>query len=405
MDISFRKLATPVAAIMLAAFCGVRAEAALPENLIVERLGEERGFPSGTITALYRDRAGFLWVGSREGLALWDGYSIRGFEHEVGNEASLPDNSIRVLYEDRAGRLWVGTNTGGLARLDRTNGKFEVLRHDPADPTSLSHDSVYAIAECPDGSLWVGTQEGLNRLDPKTRKFERLTANASDPSSLPHDYVYALKLDRQGRLWIATVGGGVAWIDPVSRRITRVPFRRDPGAPEPDRFTFAIAEDPAGTLWFGTQGDLYRFDAADGALHHVALPELAPGKDVPIITSIAVEARGVLWISTWNRGLVAYDPASRTSRGYRHDPARTESLAADRLSCVFIDTAGDAWAGTWGSGINRFNTGGDLFRTILEKGPGSTGGLLDAIASGTLGSPASLSANLLRIARRFAASH
>jgi hypothetical protein len=194
MDISFRKLATVVAAIMLAAFCGVRAEAALPENLIVERLGEERGFPSGTITALYRDRAGFLWVGSREGLALWDGYSIRGFEHEVGNAASLPDNSIRVLYEDRAGRLWVGTNTGGLARLDRTNGKFEVLRHDPADPTSLSHASVYAIAECPDGSLWVGTQEGLNRLDPKTRKFERLTANASDPSSLPHDYVYALKL-------------------------------------------------------------------------------------------------------------------------------------------------------------------------------------------------------------------
>ena len=360
---------------MLVALSGVRAEAALPQTLIVELLGEERGFPSGTITALYRDRAGFLWVGSREGLAFWDGYSIRSFEHEVGNATSLPDNSIRVLFEDRAGQFWVGTNTGGLARLDRATGRFDVLRHDPADPTSLSHDSVYAIAECPDGSLWVGTQEGLNRLDPKTRKFERFLSDATNAGTIPHDYVYALKLDRQGRLWIATVDGGVAWIDPGTRRITRVPFAREPGGPEPDRLMFAIAEDPAGTLWFGSGEALYRFDAVDGALHHVALPELAPGKDDPIITSIAIDAGGVLWISTWNRGLIAYDPRRRESHGYRHDPARTDSLAADRLSCVLIDTAGDVWAGTWGSGINRFNPGGELFSTILEKGPGSTGGL------------------------------
>lgn len=341
----------------------------------MERFGEERGFPSETITALYRDRAGFLWVGSREGLALWDGYSIRNFEHEVGDAHSLPDNSIRVIFEDGEGRLWVGTNTGGLARLDRVTGRFEVLRHDPADPTSLSHDSVYAIAQCRDGSLWVGTQEGLNRLDPQTRKFERFRANASDVGTLPHDYVYALKLDRRDRLWIATVGGGVAWVDPTTRRITRVPFAREPGAPEPDRFVFAVAEDPAGTLWFGSQEELYRFDAADGSLHHVALPELAPGKDVPIITCIAVDARGVLWISTWNRGLVAYHPAGGTSRGYRHDPERVESLSANRLACALIDGAGDLWVGTWGSGINRFNTGGVLFRTILERRPGSTGGL------------------------------
>src|SRR6185503_17405170 len=114
--------------------------------------------------------------------------------------------------------------------------------------------------------------------------------------------------------------------------VTRVPFAHEPGAPEPDRSVFAIAEDPEGTLWFGSQGELTRFDEADGTLHEVALPELSPGKDVPIITSIAVDARAVLWISTWNRGLVAFDAASGASRGYRHDPERADSLAADRLA-------------------------------------------------------------------------
>jgi ligand-binding sensor domain-containing protein len=369
------RLAPLIVASAIAVFAGRWSEAALPDDLIVERLGEERGFPSETITALYRDRAGFLWVGSREGLAVWDGYSIRRFEHEVGNADSLPDNSIRVIYEDRAGHLWVGTNTAGLAQLDRATGRFEVLRHDPADPTSLSHDSVYAILECPDGSLWVGTQQGLNRLDPKSRKFEHLSAVASDAATLPSDYVYALQLDRRNRLWVATVGGGVAWIDLATRRVTRVPFAPEPGAPEPDREMFAIAEDGLGSLWFGSQGALYRFEATEGSLRRVPLPELAPGKDVPIITSIAVDRRGVLWISTWNRGLLAYDPASEASRGYRHDPERDDSLSADRLSCDLLDTSGDLWVGTWGSGINRFNTGSELFRTILERRPGSSGGL------------------------------
>ena len=269
----------------------------------------------------------------------------------------------------------MGTNTGGLALLDRSTGRFDRFRRDPADRRSLSHDSVYAIAEDRSGRLWVGTQEGLNCLDPRARTFDRVLADSSNPATLPHNYIYALKLDRRGRLWIATVGGGVAWIDPVSRRVTRVPFARDAGARELDQNMFAIAEDPAGTLWFGSERGLYRLDESSWSLRRAALPELAPGKDVPIITSMVLGANGTLWISTWNRGLIAFDPASGASRGYRHDPERAESLAADRLACILADSAGDLWIGTWGSGINRFSTSGDLFHTILERRPGSDEGL------------------------------
>jgi ligand-binding sensor domain-containing protein len=349
--------------------------AVVPDDLTVERFGGERGFPSETITALFRDRAGFLWVGSREGLSVWDGYSVRIYEHEVGNAESLPDNSVRTIYEDREGRLWIGTNSGGLARLDRASGRFEIFRHDPAKAESLSHDSVYAIAEDGEGALWVGTQGGLNRLDPKTMIFERFLADPADPATIPANYAYALKLDRSGRLWVATVGAGVAWIETSTRHVTRVPFAKALDALESDLNVFAIAEDESGTLWFGTERSLYRFDSATASLRRQAVPELAPGKDIPIVTSMARDGNGLLWMSTWNRGLVVFDPANGSSRGYRHDPRREGSLAADRLACVLADEGGDIWVGTWGSGIDRFGTVGNIFRSVLERQPGSDRGL------------------------------
>jgi len=299
---------------------------------------------------------------------------VRTYEHAVGDAGSLPDNSIRTLYEDRAGSLWVGTNAGGLARLDRAAGRFEVFRHDPADPKSLSHDSVYAIAEDREGTLWIGTQDGLNRFDPRTRSFERLRSDPSDPATLPSDYIYALTLARDGRLWIATVGGGVAWLDAKSRRVSRAPFASSE-QPRLDANVYAIAEDRSGGLWFGSERALLRLDAATGSLRRAAVPELAPGENVPIVTSIAVDSHGILWLSTWNRGLIVYDPATGASRGYLHEPQREDSLAADRLTCILSDRAGNLWIGTWGRGINRFSATGDLFRTTLERVPGSTRGL------------------------------
>ena len=47
--------------------------AASEEGLVVERFGVERGLSIDNVTALHQDRAGFLWIGTREGLILYDG--------------------------------------------------------------------------------------------------------------------------------------------------------------------------------------------------------------------------------------------------------------------------------------------------------------------------------------------
>jgi signal transduction histidine kinase/ligand-binding sensor domain-containing protein len=331
----------------------------------------EPGLDVESVTAIYQDRAGFLWIGSRAGLILYDGYASTLFDHEPSDPASLSDNAIRTVFEDRHGFVWIGTNAGGLDRLDRSAWTFEHHRHDSSDRASLSHDSVYAVVEDRDGKLWVGTQGGLNRLDPTTGRFERFPAGASGPGS---DYVAGLHLGRDGELWIATVGGGLSRRDPVSGAFTT--FRPEPGDPRsiPADSVFAIAEDGRGALWLATSVGPCWFDPRDGTFRR--FPPL-DGRDTPpqLASAVVLDDEGAVWVSTWGSGLWRFDAAS--DRFDRHPLRRgVPGDPAEKIAALHADHQGNVWAGMWGGGLKRVSPGSRRISSITA--PPSTGEFQDA---------------------------
>src|SRR5437588_10460397 len=70
---------------------------------------QERGLPQDTIRAITQTRDGYLWLGTDEGLARFDGYEFVVFNKAHGD---LPDNSITALAASGDGTLWIGTQTG-----------------------------------------------------------------------------------------------------------------------------------------------------------------------------------------------------------------------------------------------------------------------------------------------------
>ena len=78
----------------------------------------------------------------------------------------LPHNTILALLEDHRGFLWIGT-PDGLARYD--GRRVRVYRGRPGSPGSLPSPTVQALAEGPDGALWVGTPVGMCRLEDEAR--------------------------------------------------------------------------------------------------------------------------------------------------------------------------------------------------------------------------------------------
>ncbi len=81
--------------------------------------------------------------------------------------------------------------------------------------------------------------------------------------------------------------------------------------------------------------------------------------------TVLVDARGLVWIGTYDAGVDVLDPSSGTIEHLRHDPNNAGSLASDRVSTLTLDRTGDVWIGT-DRGLNRWQAES---RTMTRVGP------------------------------------
>lgn len=112
-------------------------------------------------------------------------------------DSGLSSHHIGFIHQDAAGFIWIGTPDG----LNRYGGyNFKVFRHDPKDPHTLSSNTLNKFWADEDGILWLGTQRGLNRFDLKTHAVKRFFPD--DP--LVYNPIWALWGDADGMLWVGT---------------------------------------------------------------------------------------------------------------------------------------------------------------------------------------------------------
>ena len=157
----------------------------------------------------------------------------------------------------------------------------------------LPSSEIKALAHDRAGYLWIATADGLARYDGVGMQVWR--HDPADPGSLPGNNVQALLVDARDRLWAATEDGGVAVLDARRERFAR--FREAPATRPPDD-VWAMARQGA-LVWLGTyQGGLVRVDAAGRTRRF----EMAQGLPSSTVLALAVDAQGLLWVGT-DKGL------------------------------------------------------------------------------------------------------
>ncbi len=306
-------------------------------------VGEKRAFQSEVITEAYRDRQGFLWIGTREGLFLHDGQRVRKFQHELTAPDSISDSGIRGVFEDSRGRLWIHTISGGLNLLDRARWRFRHFRHREGSG-GLSHDGIFAVAEADDGKLWVGTQAGLDLLDPVSGRARPVKLHGKGG-----EFIMALLRDREGRLWVGTLGEGL-FRERESGGFERVAMT-ERGLDAPKEI-FSLAQDAQGHVWVGSRDGLFRHDATSNGLTKPVLSPASVTASLVNVTELEIAPDGVMWIGTFGVGLYRMDAGRERIEAIDLGVTGQGALTIDQGALV-VDHQGGLIAGTFGAGLLR----------------------------------------------------
>lgn len=346
------------------ACCGA-AQAAIPEIPRFRVLGAADGLPNTTIPALARDREGYLWVATHDGLARYDGVSFKVWRHDPEDPASLPGNIVQVLHIDARDRIWVATENGGLSMMGADRKGFRHYRL--AQHPQMGSDDVFAITSRGD-TLWFGSfGGGLCRLD-ADGNFTRFSSSETEVDSLPSDDVLSLAFDQKGTLWIGTIAGLANFDGKVVRR---VPFPQD-RLP----IVYSLVADGS-KLWVGTSEGMYRREAMGGWTSPAWSPMFTrPNAVISMVNTDDGEywlgAQGGLW-RTEGEGAPA--PVDFDTSG---------SGIVRLVQTLLRQPDGGLWAPVKSRGLGYLRA--DWRRiAALSTGQGLGGGLYRGIASGTPG--------------------
>jgi len=287
--------------------------------------GDEEGLKNLAVQAVLQDRAGFLWVGTQDGLYRYDGNHFTAFTSHDG----LPGTRIEALYESADGTLWVSTGRG-LAR--RAHDRFESV--------ALGGRTVIGrqgISSDRNGHLYLATDLGLTIGD--VSKTGVALRPVEQPAGLPpavRGTAVSVYTDEAGAVWFGC-GPDLCQLD--NQNVTDVSASH--GLP-PDRWD-AILGDPEGNLWVRSATALYlrRNGSARFEL------QLGLEESTNTFPTMALDPSGRLLAPT-NRGLMR-----KAASGWELIDAE-QGITSNDISAVFQDREGSVWLGLLGSGLARW---------------------------------------------------
>ncbi|SFW68914.1 ligand-binding sensor domain-containing protein [Chitinophaga sancti] len=212
------------------------------------------GLASNAVAAIYEDKAGSIWFGTRGGASCFDGKSFRNFTTKEG----LSNNGINAILEDKTGRIWFGTREEACYY---DGGKFTIFKN----KDGKAFNNVSAIIEDKKGNIWFGGTIINNRQGNKVFAEQGLWRyDGLSFTQVSQRGAASMFEDKQGNIWTSGAvnpNGVGSW--KLSRYDQKTLYDKNPIATEImsiDKMLCGIMEAGDGSIWFGSIKGVYRYD-------------------------------------------------------------------------------------------------------------------------------------------------
>ena len=276
------------------------------------------GLNSNTINDILQDKDGKIWIGTKNGLNVYDPSATlsssgkRFSEIQIQLPKNLPPNTneyyqthvVHDIMQDHLGQLWFVTIDGVYIYDGKS---FNLFTIDEATNGFLSiNNKVERVFEDKAGNIWLGgrSNKGVYRYDGKTitnYKLKELTiinesARFEKDRIVTHSWAWPQLEDKNGNIWFSNWAGTYRYDGK-----TFTSFTKTDGLPGDYGMVAKIIEDKNGNIWFGGDGlccydgkSFNSFSTKDG------LPNLG-------VWTILEDKSGNIWVGTRETGLYLFD--------------------------------------------------------------------------------------------------
>lgn len=245
------------------------------------------GLSHSSIQSIGQDKYGFIWVGTQNGLNIYDGIRFKHFFPVLSDEKSLIGNNITDLVFDEDS-VWIATRSGlckmdiktksckrydvgnnidirtlfleknnnilwagtvsGLLKLNTRTGQYREFN---TTNSNISNNTVRAIYKDSENNLWLGTYDKLNLLKPQSEVFEHINLKTAQQTNIKYNLVLSIcpySVTNDSLLWVGTETGLVLY----NQNSKEMKFFHEENSNLSNSVIKTIHKSKSGTIWLGT---------------------------------------------------------------------------------------------------------------------------------------------------------
>ncbi len=351
------------------------------------------GLSNNSITVIFQDNYGFLWIGTEDGLNRYDGYTFKTFRHSYSDANSIAGNHIQAIVQDDNNNLWIGTRDNGLSKLDYASGSFQSFQVDNSDQYALPENNVYGLLVDSLGRLWVktknyvslylgeekgfksfghfnnvfnvkettrfplfpesdslllvGTKDGVNRLNINTGQFTRLKYEAS--GAICKDAVFDI-LQHDSNLFYIATSTGLKKLTTSSKGGEHFTELQKVTQNEAVNSLLLLQDD---RLLAGTPGGVKIFDEVSGKFRPFKNYQ---GEELQFhVTTLHEDESGIIWVGSRYNGLFKINLTPPKFKSLTSESFQRKDIESVNIQSIYQDENDYLWLGTTTSGIYKYH--------------------------------------------------
>lgn len=274
----------------------------------------------------------------------------------------LPANKTNCVLHAKNGFIWIGTDNG-LAKFDGLH--FTYYNHDVKDKNSVASDVITALYEDLDGDIWIGTYEaGLDKYSIKANTFTHFTKQNKRNELADNRVINIIKHPYKNDFILVSLHfKSLAEINIKTNIIT--PWQINLENANEKLFGQDIISDVKKVpnendkLWISTNRGLFKYDyqkkTAKPYYFQNIIPKTPETTINNIFREIILEGDSIIWMASWAGGIIKFEPKIGKWTQFLYDSSKPISGGKNIVKNIIKKNDNEFWVATEDKGFGVFD--------------------------------------------------